>query len=164
MSDTAWTQVAQMVLGVVGLITLWLKIRSAKQSVETKIDAKSEAIQTSVDDNTKLTKQGTAAATLHASEAKVAATDAAVAASDAAVAASGAKVAAQEVSKKLNGGLDHAIATALAPIREEMKSFVTNDKMEEFMKYVHQRNHNLLDAMQAQTSKMALLLQRLDKK
>lgn len=157
MSDGAWTQIAQMVLGVVGLIALWLKIRSAKQSVETKIDAKSEAIQTSVDANTMLTQEGTASATLHAKEAADTAKQAKDTAKEAATAA-------QAVSKKLNGGLDHAIAAALKPLKEEMAAFVTNEKFSELEKYVHERNHDLLDAMQVLSHKVTLVLKNQEEK
>ena len=108
MSDAA---VASLVTGlitittmVVGFLTLWLKLR---YGVESKIDT-----------NTLLTKQGAAAATEHAKVASEA--------------ASSAMIAAETLNRSLNGELDirikNVVSAAVSPLADALRIHAAQDE------------------------------------
>lgn len=171
MSDAA---VATIVSGfvtvttmVVGFLTLWVKLRYGTQMAETAA-AKAAVVEGKLDDNTNLTRAGTAAAASNAKAAEQAATEA--------------KSTAETISKKLNGGIESTIEAAIAPIRAAfiehaasdernmaeiraaMNRFVTDEKLSELIEYVHKRNHDILDAVGAQSNRLDVVLLKLEGK
>jgi hypothetical protein len=136
---TGCVTVATMIGGV---ITLWLKLKYGVANVGEKIDA-----------NTKITQDATTAATDNAKEA--------------ANAAITAKDAAEKINKKLNGGIEEAIRHGIHPVQVTLEAHVKKDaedigdikkKFEVLSEYVHQRNHDVLDALQGHGLKMDLIL------
>ncbi len=116
---------------IVGFLTMWFKVKYSNQSVEEKVDA-----------NTRVTKEGTTAATEHAKEATEAAKSVATTT--------------DTINRKLNGGLHAAIHEIIDPVREvDMKSI--NQKFDGLTAYVHERNHDILNAVQLLTNKMSIL-------
>lgn len=156
---TAFVTVATM---VVGLFTLWIKLKYEKRtSTETILKGQQEtqeqvkqvvaqaqdSLNENVRINTEVTKAGIKVAARDNSAAVVAATDA--------------KAVAEVVAKKLNGGLDHAIEKAVDPIKVTLQEhqMVITELMEEHAKnmaevqkqfreisdYIHRRNQEILD-------------------
>lgn len=115
MSDLA---IANLVTGavtvstlVIGFLTLWLKI---KYGVD-RADAGSAKIENKIDDNTKITKAGSAAAVTNAKAAAQSAEDA--------------KTVAKSIQLKLNGGIDAAINDAVKPLQEQFENHVRQDEL-----------------------------------
>lgn len=156
---TAFVTVATM---VVGLFTLWIKLKYEKRtSTETILKGQQDTheqvkqvvaqAQDSVNENvrinTEVTKAGIKVAARDNTAAVVAATDA--------------KAVVEVVAKKLNGGLDHAIEKAVDPIKVTLQEhqMVITELMEEHAKnmaevqkqfkemsdYIHRRNHEIFD-------------------
>lgn len=147
MSDGAVTVVVagvvQIVVLIVGFLTLWVKLRFDSNKVE-EVSKKTEVVERKLDNNTALTKAGTEAA----------AKSAIVAVESAARAQIATESMAETLTSKLNGGIDSAIAAAVDPLKE---TFVTNTRFEEFVAYIRQRNHDVLNAIAVQSNKIALL-------
>lgn len=156
---TGFVTVATM---VVGLFTLWIKLKYEKRtSTETILKGQQEAheqvkqvvaqaqdsLNENVRINTEVTKAGIKVAARDNTAAVVAATDA--------------KAVVEVVAKKLNGGLEHAIDKAVEPIKVTLQEhqMVITELMEEHAKnmaevqkqfremsdYIHRRNHEILD-------------------
>lgn len=156
---TGFVTVATM---VVGLFTLWIKLKYEKRtSTETILKGQQETqeqvkhvvaqAQDSVNENvrinTEVTKAGIKVAARDNTAAVVAATDA--------------KAVVEVVAKKLNGGLDHAIEKAVDPIKVTLQEhqMVISELTEEHAKnmaevqkqfkemsdYIHRRNHEILE-------------------
>lgn len=118
-----------------------------------------------IDENTRLTKAGATAA---ASSARVAAETA----KDAVDAATETKTAIDGISRKLNGGIDRALADAIDPIKATLQAHTeqdakdlaeVKDKFDTLTEYVHARNHDLLDAMHGQSLKIDLAIEEMKK-
>ena len=89
----------QIVGTVVGLFALWLNLKYKVEKVEnaaTEAAVKAKAVEVKIDNNTQLTREGTAAAE--------------TAAKDASVAAKDASVKADTLANRLNGELDRKIS------------------------------------------------------
>lgn len=143
---------------VTGFLTLWVKLRYAAVDAEAA-KKKAEAVESKLDSNTAITKGASAAA---ARSAQIAIQN-----------HEETKRFSESMHKKLNGGLDAALEHAISPIRKELASHAQKDEknMEEIAskfdgleKYVHQRNHDILDALNAQALKLAVVLEKLDSK
>ncbi len=110
-----------------------------------------------IDQNTDLTRATGAAATNNAAIAATAATDA--------------KDAALDINKKLNGGIDSAIRDGIAPIhaalaahaeQDEKNLAEINTRFKVLTEYVHERNHDIIDAINAQSLKLERVLRVID--
>ncbi len=123
---------------IVGFLTMWFKVKYTNQSVEEKVDA-----------NTRVTKEGTTEATEHA---KVAAE-----------AANSVSMTTQSIDRKLNGGLHSAIHAAIDPVRAAMEEHKQelNEKMSVLERYVHDRNHDILNATQVLSNQMNILSEQI---
>lgn len=73
-----------------------------------------------------------------------------------------------DMSKKLNGGIDDAITKAVKPLEETLKEHAAADernvqevnlKIEAFKDYVKVRNHDVLDALQGLKNDVRLALE-----
>ncbi len=73
----------------------------------------------------------------------------------------------KETNKKMNGGLDAAIKEGIAPVHQCLKDHIEQDsedleevktKFQELTAYVHERNHDILEAIGLQSNKLNLLL------
>ena len=147
MSDGA---IVAIVGAVVTIATLWMRMRYESKKVEDKVDA-----------NTGITKAGAASAIINAQTASNAALDAKEAT----------EVLAENLNRKLNGGLDHAINSALEPIkrlledhdeeRKDIRSIVETLKQQvaEHTEYTHRRNHDMQNSMQAQSNNIVAILE-----
>ena len=164
MSDAA---VANIVTGVVtvatllvGFFTLWIKLRYGVNKVqEAREEAATRADETAakIDANTEITRVGAAAAV--------------------------------ESAQKLNGGVDSAVVNAMAPIHKAlmehiaqntrdigelkrvvadlktaMADFVSSEKLKEFSDYIHKRNHDMLNVLTAQDTKVELILKKMEQR
>lgn len=145
-----------IITGLVTIITLWLQLRYGQKQTE-NLAKKAETVEQKLDHNTQLTKEGT----------KKAAENARIAADT----ASEAKTAAQELNERLNGGLEDKIKEIVQPIREDLAAHSRKDdaSLEEIRanfqgleKYVHQRNHDVLNALNVQSLKIDALLKKLE--
>lgn len=150
MSDAA---IASIVTGlvtvttlVVGFLTLWLKLKYDEEKKD-KTDA---AISKKIDDNTHVTMIGTTEAAKNAGIAALTADEA----KQATVAI------AENINKKLNGGIDSAVADAIEPVHKMLKEH--SEKIDNLEKYVHERNHDLLGVIQAQSNKLTMILNKLN--
>jgi hypothetical protein len=144
MSDTT---VANLVTGAVtivtmliGLLSLWLRLRYDVRNVAKKVDA-----------NTAMTSAGVKVAASAAKAAKEVAVEA--------------KNTVEGISKKLNGGLEETISAIVSPVRTTLEAHDQNleevkQKFDGLSIYVHQRNHDMLNAMQTLTTQLALLLRK----
>lgn len=150
------TGVVTVTTTVVGFLILWVKLKYGVEKGE-ELLTKAQTVEDKVDDNTKITKEGATAATENA---KVAAT-----------AAASAKVSADDVSRKLNGGIDAAMLEAVRPIKESLEAHTIQDardlkdvkeRFDELTKYVHDRNHDILNALQTQSNKLEIVITKLD--
>lgn len=181
MSESAiLTIVASIVTGfvtiatmVVGLFTLWIKLKYEKRtSTETILKGQQETqeqvkqvvaqAQDSVNENvrinTEVTKAGIKVAARDNKEAVAAVVDAKDAVTEV---KDKTEAMAADVSKKLNGGLDHSIAKAVEPIKVTLQEhqMVISELTEEHAKnmaevqkqfkemsdYIHRRHHEILD-------------------
>lgn len=78
------------------------------------------------------------------------------------------------LNKKLNGGIDDAVQKGIEPLRIALDLHTEKDakdlaeiktRFEELFKYAHDRNHDMLNAMQTLTMQNELILEKLkDKK
>lgn len=150
MSDAAITNICTTILtlgmGVIGFVTLWVKLRYGQNRTDAKLES-----------NARLTTAGTAradAAVEHAREA-----------------ASCAQEASAGIASKLNGGIDDSISKAVAPLKDELQAqyakscaelIDVREKFEVLAAYVHQRNHDILNAITAQAARMDLALLKLE--
>lgn len=167
MSDAA---IVSIVTGIVTIVSLWLKLRSEAKAVRDKVsqvrgdvDAvarKADSVEKKIDSNTEITVAGNTAATTNARVAATAAIDA--------------KKSVDEVSAKLNGGIDSAIAAAVEPIKRGMSEHAATDdknmrdindkiaaldaRIEEHNKYVHGRNHDILNKVAVLITKVDVLI------
>ena len=133
--------VIQVVVLVVGFLTMWVKLRYANEQAEAAAAnaelaaVKAKAVEDKIDDNTKITKESAAAAVQRADTAVVAATTT--------------KAAVDVIGKKLNGGIDEAITTAVTPLHAAVANLE---------RYVHDRNHDLLTSLQLQSNRIEAIL------
>lgn len=131
------TCIASIATNVLTFLTLWIKLKYGVDKAETAvsnteaISKKTDSVLTKVDDNTKITQA-------------------------AAEEASGAKEVTQSINNKLNGGIDKAINDAIGPIQNMISEHA--EKISELNKYVHQRNHEILTALQTQSNKLESIL------
>jgi Sec-independent protein translocase protein TatA len=157
MSDAAVVTVCgaavTIVANVVTFLILWVKlkygtdkakeaadkageaVKKAKESAET-VRTKMDSVMSKVDHNTKI-----------ATESKVTNEEMV-----------------ETVKQKLNGGIDAVIATALEPIHKlvtDHKAEVA-EKIEMLNKYVHQRNHDILDAVNSSNLKIEVVRKMLE--
>ena len=151
MSDGA---IVAIVGAVVTIATLWMRMRYESKKVEDKVDA-----------NTGITKAGAASAIINAQTASNAALDAKEAT----------EVLAENLNRKLNGGLDHAINTALEPIKKILEEYdrdrkevrqtveTLKEQVKEHTEYAHRRNHDLLNSMSVQSNNVAVILELVKK-
>lgn len=153
MSDAAIIAIAAGFAQVIGLFALWIKLHyGVEQAMETK--RKAETIDRKLDENTTITRAGTAAAATTALAAASSAEDARVAT----------KTMQESLNQKLNGGIDAAINAAVAPMREALEQNQANIKdvtgrFDDLTRYVHQRNHDVLDAMGVLSNRIELVVQ-----
>lgn len=143
MSDAAIanivTGVVTVVISVVGFLTLWIKLRYG-------VEEKTKTIDEKIDNNTTITMQASSTAILNSKTAVAAAVDT--------------TAAVDRIDRKLNGGIDAAIMQAIDPIHKALEQYKT--KVEKLDAYVHQRNHDLLTALQIQNNKLESILMKLD--
>lgn len=150
---------------IITFLTLWIKLKYGVEKVE-ETATKAKVVEDKIDHNTEITKQGTNQAVESAKEAVHAANNA--------------KETVDDINRRLNGGLEKAISLLLYPIQQAlmehitqdtkditdlkaaMKEFITDSKLKEFSDYIHQRNHDLLDAMNAQTLQTRLMLAKME--
>lgn len=113
-----------------------------------------------ITENTRITKHGSTVAGENAKEAAEATKET--------------KQAVEGINKKLNGGIDDAVMKAIKPLQVCLDAHVEKDakdlaeiktKFDELFKYAHDRNHDMLNAMQTLTMQNELILEKLkDKK
>lgn len=137
------------------------KTKNRIDRADIKLDAVTEGMAQNsekLDINTKITKAGVKVAANNARDAVAAAVDAKEAVTEAKEATT---AMAADVSKKLNGGLDHRMAQAIHPLKvtlQEHQMVITElmeehakdmadvkSRFDEMSKYIHQRNHDILD-------------------
>ncbi len=160
MSDAAIASIVSgavtIFMGLLGFLTLYVKLRYG----EKKSEQQSEQVEAKLDQNTIITRAGVEAAI-----------DNARAAVESAQAAAGiahsVKETTDNISRKLNGGVDTAISDAVSPVQESIATCnnrlsALDAKLEELSKYVHQRNHDILNAMQVLANNAAVHSNRLD--
>jgi len=134
MSDAAVATIVSGAITITGMIIGFF-------TMLIKLKNASKQVEDKIDANTEITQAGTDAAASNAKEAVHAANSVAITTSS--------------IDKKLNGGLHKAINDAIDPIK---------GKMEVLEKYVHQRNHDVLDGMQLLSTQMTLLARKLEEK
>lgn len=168
MSDAAIativTGVCSIVTTLVGFLIVWIKL---KYGVEKKADEaakKAGVVEQKLDDNTRITVAGAESATTNAKVAAQAATSA--------------KASTEAISKKLNGGIDAAIKEGVQPVldtlhahADTLQTHIEDDKkvaeeirgkFDELTEYVHNRNHDMLDALQTHANKLELISRKID--
>lgn len=127
---------------VIGFLKLWVDI---KYGVKKKVEEASSKI----DQNTLITQAGTQKAVLTADRA--------------ATTAETTKATVEDISRKLNGSMDEVISTAIAPIVKTIEEHAASDdkymreintRFEHLTNYVHERNHDILSAINAQSLKL----------
>lgn len=127
-------------------------VTSAYSAIQSrKAKERGDANSAKIDENTKITRAVGVAAATNARDARVAS-----------------ESMAETVKQKLNGGLDHAVAQAMAPIIERLEESVRRvEKLEvefgEFQAYAHKRNHDVLDWMQSQTNTLQAVYAMLER-
>jgi len=136
---------------VVGFLTLWVKLKYGVEQAE-EAARKTQAVEHKIDTNTRLTQSGADQATKTA----------AIAAETAAQTKDAVEDMAASISKKLNGGLDAAISQAVDPVKAVLNDHgqtvqALEAKFDDLTRYVHQRNHDILNAMQTLTNQIAAL-------
>ena len=111
MSDSSITTIVagviQLAAIIGGIVTLWIKLRYSDKNTEAVATKVGDEVKDKIDENTEVTKKGAKEATENAKAA--------------ADTADQARQAAQELGKKLNGGVDEAIEAAVRPIREALQ-------------------------------------------
>lgn len=131
MSDAAIASIVSAAVTVLtmigGLVALWLKLKY-------KVEGESNRLDRKLDTNTYITEQ---AARSVESNSKVVATSV---------------TAVDQINKKLNGGIDAAIAQAIEPIHKMLNEHTK--KISELDDYVHQRNHDMLSNLQILSNKL----------
>ena len=163
MSDAAIanivTAIVTITLALLGYLSLRARLKYGEKKSEEQSSAigkKTDNVGDKVDNNTKMTK---AVNVVAAREARLASEAANVVATKQ-----------EEISKKLNGGVDSAIRNAIAPIHKAIEEHTTsnekkvvevNEKLEKLTEYVHERNHKVTDVLQAVVTKQELILERL---
>ncbi len=162
MSAAEWTAAGAAVvaaIGAVGAIIL--------QALQMYFTFKrATTIEGKVDDNTKITKDSAKAAVENSKVAVATAKTAATAATET-------KAVADGINKKLNGGIDAAIAEAIRPVKDKLDSHSElddknmreiNEKIAKFTEYQHTRNHDIVTALQALTNQVAALIAMAEQK
>lgn len=113
-----------------------------------------------IEKNTEVTKAGTEAAAVSAKAAATAAATSAKAAATNTAAVS-------EISRKLNGGIDEAISAAVTPIQMVLSEHTAKDERDKreikerfdlIEQYIHDRNHDMMNAMATISSNVNILL------
>lgn len=168
MSEAAITVIVagmvQVALAFIAYLTLRSKLQYGIQKAE-EISTKADSVEAKVDDNTHITKTSANVSVANARAAVATATEARNAAVDA-------RTVVDNINRKLNGGIDSAIQQAIDPIRKKLEDHAevdernvkeVNDKIATLTKYVHERNHDLLDTMQAVVTKIDLVLEHQSK-
>lgn len=158
MSDAAIASIATalvtIVTMVIGFLTLWLKLRYG-------VEEKAKTVEKKLDQNTQITRAGQVVATTSAQIAVEAATDV----------KSATEAMSRTMERKLNGGIDSAIQNTIEPMQRMMREHSAvdeknmqevNKKIEELNTYVHQRNHEILTAMQVQNNKLEIIIRKLE--
>lgn len=152
MSDTAITTivtgVVTVVVTVVTFLTLWVKLKYGVEKTE-EVAKQTIAVDSKIQENTILTKAATEAA----------ASTAAVAVKSANESREATAEISATISKKLNGGIDAAVAQAMEPVQAILKDH--DAKIEELNQYIHDRNHDILSALQSQSNKLEIILKRI---
>ena len=138
-------------------------------AIVTYIKSRAEMAKNSeaIAENTRITKHGSTVAGENAKEAKSAAQEAVAVAKEVTHAVDGMN---QEVSKKLNGGIDDAIQKGIAPVKDILAAHTAQDakdlaevkkSFEALEKYVHESNHEMDTTLQIIVNGNALILRRL---
>lgn len=157
MSDTAIAIIVTGILNAItviaGVVTLWIRSKYGDDRTKELTDGQTRVLTSKIDDTTAAVQTtGT-----------VAAVNAKVAASAAAAAVAETRV----ISGKLNGGVDSAIRNAVDPLARTLAEHAAadeanvksvEDKLKHLETYMHERNHVLLTAVQAQVIKLETLL------
>ena len=145
---------------VIGFLTMWVKVKYGNDQTR-RMAERTESVESKIDDNTRITQAGARSAVINAQ----AASNAAISAKEATDTLS------ENVNRKLNGGLDHAINSALEPIkrlledhdeeRKDIRSIVETLKQQvaEHTEYTHRRNHDMQNSMQAQSNNIVAILE-----
>lgn len=159
MSDAAITNIVTGLVTittlVMGFLTLWVKLRyDAKKAEEI-----SKVVESKIDSNTLLTL----------SNKDVAIKNASVAVSAAAHIKNATEAMAENIDKKLNGGLDRSLEHVVKPLQNDILASNTvllehvKEKFTEFDKYSHQRNHDVLNIIAVLSGKIDVLIELMKK-
>lgn len=152
MSDAAITTIVSgavtVTLALIGFWKLKTELRHGVAKTE-EVASQTRAVERKIDDNTTITVSGN----------QMAASNAAAAANVASAAKTAVDHLDQKLEKKLNGGIDAAVAQAVEPVHAVLREHTA--RIEELNRYVHQRNHDLLGALQTQTNQIAAVLEML---
>lgn len=149
MSDTAVIAICGCILQIVGFLTMWVKLKYGADKAE-EAATKAKNLEDKLDANTKITKAGVVQAT------------------NAASTASETKAVTEVLKNKLNGGVDAAVREGILPVQKALDEHAETDeanmkeinvRFKELTDYVHQRNHDLLNAIGVQSNKIETLLQ-----
>ncbi len=116
-----------------------------------RLSDKADIVEKKIDANTEVTVKGSVEATKNA----------VVAANTAAEAKSATVQVAEDLKKKLNGGIDDAINKAVEPIHKQLREH--GIRIEELNTYVHERNHDILNALQTLANKTEVILTQINK-
>lgn len=142
------TGAVNVVTMLIGFLTLWVKLKYGADKAD-EAAKKAGDVEKKVDDNTEITKVGTDRAAHNAAVAATVAADA--------------RAVSEVINQKLNGGIDAAVNS----VGDELKKHADRDekymaeidaKFEKLTEYVHQRNHDMLDAMSVQANKLETVL------
>jgi hypothetical protein len=151
MSDAA---IASIVTGavtvvtlVIGFLTLWVKLKYGDEQTQKTVKHASQIVQDKIDDNTTITKVNAGAAVVSAVAAAKTAADT--------------KSAVEGINRKLNGGIDAAVQDAVKPLHDKTEE--QGGKLEKLTEYVHQRNHDILTALQIQANKIETVIQMVNR-
>lgn len=136
MSDAAITSIVTGVVTIVtlmvGFLTLWIRLKYG-------IEGKTDSVSKKLDDNTQLTKNAR-------DEARVSA-----------MSATTTRETVEDINRKLNGGIDSAVLTAVAPLHTALEEKIET-KLKELTDYVHQRNHDFLNVLGEQNNKVSIIM------
>lgn len=146
MSATELTAIIVAAIGAIGAVLLQGLQMYLSYKRDMVIRQKTETVEAKISDNTNITIRGNRAATVAAEQAVVAASEA----------RGKSEEIVETINKKLNGGVDAAITSAIEPIQKVVQEHTT--KIEELNKYVHQRNHDIVNALQTNTNKIQILI------
>ncbi len=133
------TIIVQGILNLAGLVFGYLSLKEKlRHGVKTTEDTAAlvAAVDEKVEANTKITKAGVQQTAI-------------------------AKEAVQEVKNKLNGGVDSAVNNAIDPLKKALEDQAA--KINDLERYVHQRNHETVNVLQAQGNKLELILKVLER-